>query len=225
MVKDNAVLADIGTDHGFIPVKLVDEGRIQKAIACDLHSDPLERARAHIQEYGLENQIETRLSDGLCEIVAGEVDTVLIAGMGGELIVRILEERKDLKEGIKEYILSPHSEWSLVRKYLWANGYSIVEEEMLCEDHKYYIILRVLPEQDMREKTEIYALFGEDLIQKNHPVLREYLLKEKKKFVQILSGLEDGGEKLNQRRQEITHYISCVEEAEHEMQGNTRKFK
>ena len=100
MVKDNAVLADIGTDHGFIPVKLVDEGRIQKAIACDLRSGPLERARAHIREYGLENQIETRLSDGLCEIVAGEVDTVLIAGMGGTHCSNT-RRKKRLKRGHK----------------------------------------------------------------------------------------------------------------------------
>ena len=98
-------LADVGTDHGYIPIALIEEGRIPGAIAMDVNQGPLLRAEAHIREFGLSTYIETRRSDGLAGLAPGEADTVLIAGMGGRLTVRILEEGGHCLGAVKELIL------------------------------------------------------------------------------------------------------------------------
>lgn len=96
LVPEAACLADIGTDHGYLPIRLVQKGRVRRAIAMDVNAGPLDRASGHIEECGLGERIATRLSDGLTELGPGEADVVLIAGMGGPLTVRILERGKDV---------------------------------------------------------------------------------------------------------------------------------
>ena len=84
--------ADVGTDHGFVPIRLIESGKVKHVVAMDVRKGPLERACEHVGEYHMEDQIETRLSDGLKELKPGEADTVIIAGMGGELMLRILRD-------------------------------------------------------------------------------------------------------------------------------------
>ena len=96
LVPEAACLADIGTDHGYLPISLVQKGRVSRAIAMDVNAGPLDRASGHIEECGLGERIATRLSDGLTELGPGEADVVLIAGMGGPLTVRILERGKNI---------------------------------------------------------------------------------------------------------------------------------
>ena len=105
MVSQGLVLADVGTDHGYVPISLVQRKRIPKAIAMDVNKGPLERARKHIAEFQLEEFIETRLSDGVKKLKVGEVDSILIAGMGGELVVRILSDGIEVCRSVKELIL------------------------------------------------------------------------------------------------------------------------
>ena len=95
-------LADVGTDHGYIPIALVQEGKIPSALAMDINQGPLARAEAHIRQAGLSTYIKTRLSDGLLELRKDEADTVLAAGMGGMLILRILNGGGHCLRGIKE---------------------------------------------------------------------------------------------------------------------------
>ena len=104
LVTQGNRLADIGTDHAFVPIFLVEEGRIPSAVAMDINAGPLERAREHILLHGLEDRIRTRLSDGLQALERGEADTILIAGMGGALTVRILQQRKGLSQEVKELV-------------------------------------------------------------------------------------------------------------------------
>ena len=91
-VPKGSNIADIGTDHGYVPIYLVREGQAEHAVAMDVRKGPLERARAHVAEAGLGSRIDVRLSDGLAGLKPGEADCVVIAGMGGELIIHILEE-------------------------------------------------------------------------------------------------------------------------------------
>ena len=98
LVTEGASVADIGTDHGYIPIYLVKQQIAEKAIALDINRGPLERARLHITGHGLKDRIETRLSDGLANVVPGEVDTMVAAGMGGALIIKILKEGRDVVE-------------------------------------------------------------------------------------------------------------------------------
>ena len=153
MVTPGLRLADIGTDHALLPVRLLMDGKIPFAYCCDVRPGPLERAEDHLKQYGVQQQAETRLSDGLSALEPGEAESVLIAGMGGELIVRILKEcdsRKDRSGGtfygtVKEWILSPHTEWGAVRRYLRLSGRRIAGERLVREDGKYYLILRAVP--------------------------------------------------------------------------------
>ena len=115
MVTEGSSLADVGTDHGYIPIALVQTGKVSRAIAMDINKGPLERAALHIREQHLEDRITTRLSDGMTALKEGEADTVLIAGMGGALTVHILEGGAHCLASVKELILQPQSEIWLVR--------------------------------------------------------------------------------------------------------------
>ena len=103
MVTPGNILADVGTDHGYVPIALVQQGKITKAIAMDINKGPLQRACEHIAEFQLEEYIETRLSDGVKKLKVGEVDSILIAGMGGELVIHILTDGMEVCRSVKEY--------------------------------------------------------------------------------------------------------------------------
>lgn len=147
MVSWGSRLADVGTDHGYVPIFLVLENRIPSAVAMDINQGPLERARLHIRQYGLEKSVETRLSDGLAKLLPGEADSILIAGMGGMLTVRILEGGRKVLQGAKELILQPQSDIREVRLFLKKNGYRIEAENMVEEDGKFYPMMRAVREQ------------------------------------------------------------------------------
>ena len=176
-------LADIGTDHGYIPIYLCQKNVIPSAIAMDIGKGPLQQATAHIGQQGLSDRIETRLSDGLAALQPGEADTILIAGMGGGLVMKILSEGAHVLTSEEELILQPQSEIAQVRQYLRTHGMQIVEEEMILEDGKYYPMMKVMqgkvPERTDDSVTErVEDAFGPVLLQKKHPVLREWLERE-----------------------------------------------
>lgn len=152
LIKRDGALADVGTDHGYIPIAMVLRGHAEKAIAMDLRTGPLERAREHITAYGLEDRIETRLSDGVSALAENEADSIVVAGMGGELVIHILETGKAVCKSAKELILQPQSEIDEVRKYLRENGYQIADEDMVEEEQKYYPMMRVIPQEENAEK-------------------------------------------------------------------------
>ena len=122
MVTTGNVLADIGTDHGYVPIALVQRGRIPSAIAMDINKGPLEKAREHIVMCNLQDKIETRLSDGTKALTVGEADSILIAGMGGELVLHILREGEAVCHSAKELVLQPQSELEKVRRLLKECG-------------------------------------------------------------------------------------------------------
>ena len=133
LVTEGASVADIGTDHGYIPIYLVKQNIASRVIAADINRGPLERARMHIVGYGVKDRITTRLSDGLEQIEPGEADTMIAAGMGGGLIIRILQKGKPVTDRMRALILQPQSEIEKVRIYLNQNGYQIENEDMVEE--------------------------------------------------------------------------------------------
>lgn len=144
MVPEGSKIADVGTDHGFVPIYLALSGRIEHAIAMDVRKGPLERATIHVEEYGLKDVIETRLSDGLEKLGQGEADTMICAGMGGPLMRRILESNPPRRFGLKTLILEPQSEIMNFRIFLRENGYEITDEDFLLEDGKYYPVIKAV---------------------------------------------------------------------------------
>ena len=141
LVPGGTVLADVGTDHAYIPIALVEEGKIPRALAMDINQGPLMRAEENIKAHGLEEKIEIRLSDGLEKMKKGEADAVLIAGMGGLLTVRILSGKREILDGTT-LVLQPQSDLPSVRGWLAEEGYAITAEDLVLEDGKYYPMMR-----------------------------------------------------------------------------------
>lgn len=140
LVNKGARVADIGTDHAYLPIYLVQNGISNKVYACDVRKEPLRRAKLHIDEYGLSDKITTKLCDGLKGINKCDVDTVTICGMGGKLMKNILKAGIDKLGDNTQLVLSAQSELKDFRKYLLETGIDIKSEHMLLEDGKYYFI-------------------------------------------------------------------------------------
>lgn len=140
LVNKGARVADIGTDHAYLPIYLVQNEISNNVYACDVRKEPLRRAKLHIDEYGLSDKITTQLCDGLKGINKGDVDTVTICGMGGKLMKNILKAGIDKLGDNTQLVLSAQSELRDFRKYLLETGIDIKSEHMLLEDGKYYFI-------------------------------------------------------------------------------------
>lgn len=155
MVTPGHKVADVGCDHAYTSIYLIKNKISNKVLAMDANPGPIKKARKNIyEEYGLEDKIETRLSDGLENLAPGEVDTVIIAGMGGGLTCKILQEGADKLDTLKELVLQPQSGVDLVRKLLERLGFPIVKERMLIEDGKYYVVIKAEKGQQSKiEKT------------------------------------------------------------------------
>lgn len=203
-VPEGSAVADIGTDHGYIPIHLVQEGKAKHAIAMDVRKGPLLRAQAHIHEAGLEAHVEVRLSDGLLKLEQNEADCVVIAGMGGELIIHILEEGRGLWEGIPHWVLSPHSELDKVRRFLEEQEFFTWRETMIKEEGKFYTVMGINRTNKAGEKDnrEISYRYGRSLLESKDPVLKEYLKKEEEQLEQIMSGLSESQTEAAVRRME-----------------------
>lgn len=220
LISEGNVLADVGTDHGYVPIYLMQQGKIPRAIAMDINKGPLERAREHIMLFGMGDYIETRLSDGLAALKEGEAESVLIAGMGGGLVIHILEAGSGIAKKAKELVLQPQSELERVRRFLEENGYVTEAEDMVFEDGKYYPMMRVCyaPEklsQERGEKLQSDYIYGAGLLAQRHPVLLEYLKKEKTTYHGIYENLkkQPPSEHIRMRRKEIEAAISQNEKA------------
>ena len=144
-VKSGGIVADIGCDHAFTSIYLVEEKLARGAVAMDINKEPLKRAWQHIKEAGMEEYISVRLSDGARELKKGEADTILISGMGGALITDILKQSIDIIKYAEELVLSPQSEIYIVRHFLHDNGFKIVSEDMVKEQGKFYVVIRAVP--------------------------------------------------------------------------------
>lgn len=143
VTKGNRV-ADIGCDHAHTSIYLVEKEIAVSSIAMDINKGPLERAKENIRRYQYEDKITTRLSDGAKELKVGEVDTLLMSGMGGLLVNKILSDSIEVVKEVKELILQPQSEIALVRKYIYELGFFIEKEAMLIEDEKYYTVIKAV---------------------------------------------------------------------------------
>ncbi len=187
-MPDSGCLADIGCDHAYVAIEAVRRGRAARALACDVRKGPLQQAAEHILFAGLAGKIETRLSDGLEKVAPGEADTVVVAGMGGPLMERILQGR--LRD-FAHFVLSPQSEIPHFRRFLLTEGMQIDEETMLIDEGKYYVILNVSKRADATSSDSMYVteedfLYGGRLLHRLDPVLKSFLEKEKTRYEGIL---------------------------------------
>ena len=218
MVTAGNCLADVGTDHGYVPIYLYERNVIPHAIAMDVNKGPLERATLHIAESGMKEAIETRLSDGLAALKPGEAESVVIAGMGGPLIIRILSAYPETTESLKELILQPQSEIPEVRIWLYENGYEIVEEHMVFEDGKYYPMFKAVKNPQTERLSDLEYKFGKLSVLGEKDVLKAYLVREVTNKQNILKKLmEENSEKSKGRAEEMKALLAELEEMLREM--------
>lgn len=184
LVTPSFRVADVGCDHAYTSIYLVEQKISPHVIAMDINQGPIDRAKENVKKYGFDDRIDVRKSNGLEKLEIGEADTVLIAGMGGGLTIQILSERIEVVKDICELVLQPQSEIHLVRRMLYDNGFLIIKENMVKEDGKYYVMMKAVNKALVKEK-ERYDLtgkehfyFGRLLLEQQHPVLSEFLLRE-----------------------------------------------
>lgn len=192
-ISEGSTVADVGCDHGYVSIYLIREGIAKKVLAMDVKEGPLSRASLNIQAERLTNYIETRLSDGLLAVGEKEVDSVICAGMGGRLTVKILTDGAAVVKNVKELVLQPQSELHLVRNYLYEIGFQIIKEVMVLDEGKYYQIIKAVPATGEMPAplTQIEAQYGPCLLKERNLVLKEFLLLEKAKYEQIISNLKE----------------------------------
>lgn len=231
-VPEGSRIADIGTDHGYVPIYLAEMRRIKSALAMDVRKGPLTRADEHIEEYRKNAGdaaifIETRLSNGLEKLKAGEADVVIIAGMGGELEISILEAGKYIWNSIRHWIFSPQSDLEKFRRYLKENGFYIEDEAMILDEGKFYTVIKAGFGEDGKDACTCETIpeyrFGAVLIRRGDEVLKQYLLKEEKRVEGILKGFAGRLEKELTVGQAaackvLKEELSCIREAQDEMQ-------
>ena len=222
-VENTETAADIGTDHAHVPVELVRRGIVKRAYAMDVRKGPLSRAKEHIAAAGLGAQIETRLSDGLDKLKAGEAHAVIIAGMGGELMIHILEAGSHILDSVDQWVLSPHSEIPKVREWLCRHGFPIVKEAMVYEDGKYYTILDVRKQGSGVLDAENDFRYGMYQKKEKNPVFWDYLKEEERKLTVIRENLSvqaEHSEKAKESLLEVEKKLAANREVQHEMQGD-----
>lgn len=225
--------ADVGTDHGYIPVHLVLAQKAERAIAMDVNKGPLRRAEEHILQYGLEHQIETRLSDGLAALEPGEADVIVVAGMGGALMQRILAQGQETARKAVRLVLQPQSEVMAFRQFLFAGGYQITAEDMVLEDGKYYPVIAAqyagsgknaasfcfaqenqYQEHAAGQTHRVACKFGPVLLRQSHPVLKQFLLRQQQQKQKILEQLQaNARQDITGRRQELLEELEDIRAA------------
>lgn len=207
LVSPCSKVADVGTDHGYVPIYLISKNICDFAYAMDVNEGPLTIAKSNIADAGLQDKIETLLSDGFDNFGDRSCDCVIVAGMGGDLIVDILSRAS--KYEFKELILSPHKRVDLVRTIISENRYKIVDEKMVEDAGKYYPVIKV--EKGDSDYSEVELEFGPILLSNKDKTLKEYLDIEYNKFSRIKSYLEredkEVDDKLKLIKEGLDYYV------------------
>lgn len=157
-VRDGVKIADIGTDHAYLPIWLMLNDKIESALACDINEGPLQSGRTDVVRYNLGDKITLRISDGLKNVDECEADDIIIAGMGGELIARIIADCDWAKNEEKRFILQPMTKCEVLIEYLYENGFEILEQKACECDKKHYTVMLVqyTGKTETHEKSFLY---------------------------------------------------------------------
>ena len=196
LVSDGAYLADVGTDHAYLPIHLAEQGKLSGAVASDIHKGPLESAEKNIREAGFSDLIHTVLTDGLQGLEPYPVTDVVIAGMGGLMIKGILEKAPAFKNGSVRFILQPMQHIPDLRRYLGENGFSIQKEAQATAEGKFYQILLCVYDGAVREENELALLLGKYNIlhkKENAENFRRLCERQTDVLREKIKGLEKGG--------------------------------
>ena len=222
MVKKCKTVADIGTDHAYIPTFLLLKGIAENAVAMDIKKGPLDRAEATTKKYGVFEKCDLRLSDGLDELKENEADVIIIAGMGGLLINEILlKNAKKHKNAL--FILQPMTAEDEVRRFLEKNGFEILNERLAREENKIYHILAVRF-GEMKIKNELYYHLGEKLFENNDENLDFAIEKMINKYSTILKGLSEAQNEHEEKKNYALSLLNLLKTAKERKKEMEFKF-
>lgn len=212
MVDKCESVADIGTDHGYIPIYLVQNAICSRAVASDINKGPVEKAKLNI---GLENcsdKIECKLGGGLSVIKPYEVEAAIIAGMGGNLIRDIIKENIEVFRSLKFAVLQPVQNPEVLRKYIYDKGYIIIDEELCVEDNKFYEIIKVKYGTEVKKIDSIFYEVSEILIRKRHPLINNLIDLKLKRYYNILNSINDCTPSAHMRLKDVKYKIQRLKE-------------
>ena len=213
MVDPGSRVADIGTDHAYLPIELVKNGKIDYAIASDVAEGPLENAKNDIAAAGLTEQIETRLGSGLETVThADQIDTVVIAGMGGKLMTDILDRAWSKDAQFKTLVLEPNIGEAGVRNWLMMHNYKIISEKLIAEAGHTYELIKASLTEEKHEMTEKEIFFGPFIVQEKNPVFYQKWEAQLAYYQRLLVNLNKARKKDEDRINEVDHDIKLIKE-------------
>lgn len=218
LVDDNSIVADIGTDHGIVPYELIKSNKAKKVIASDISEKSLDKLREKLDYLDEPEKIILNVSDGLDDLNEYQVDTIIISGMGGNLIADILEKNIDVAKSANCLILGANNSLSLLRKFLHDNSFEIIEEVDLFENDKYYQILKIKVGKQLFLNEYEYE-FGKFLIDNKSKNLKQYIKQQidnKKTILSYISEKESDNVKnavdnINEEIQELEKVLIKIE--------------
>ncbi|ERI90225.1 hypothetical protein HMPREF1982_03978 [Clostridiales bacterium oral taxon 876 str. F0540] len=205
-------MADIGTDHAYIPIYLVKEGLCKRAIASDINKGPVEKALKNIIIENLEDKIQCRLGGGFSTIAPKEVECAVIAGMGGNLIRDIVEEGIDVFKELDYCVFQPVQNPDVLREYIYSKGFTILEEDLCIDEGKFYEIIKVRYDNNKLHISPIYYEVGKRLLEKKHPLVNQYINLKLEKYYKIYNSIADNTSNAKARKAEVLNKIDELKE-------------
>lgn len=210
-VDKTNVLADIGTDHGYIPLYAVKNKICKRAIATDINKLPLDKAKLNAILEGVDEELEFRLGNGLEPLKDKEANVVIIAGMGGNLIKEILEKSINKVNELDYLVLQPAQNPEVLREYLYNNGYEIIKEDLCLDEEIYYELFKVKRKEGEDTKLDpIYYEVSPKLLMEKHPLLKDYLKLKIDSCKRVLEHINEETENAKIRKESINEKISLI---------------
>jgi tRNA (adenine22-N1)-methyltransferase len=203
---------DVGTDHAHIPIYIVKNNICNRAIASDINRGPVEKAKINVSIENLQDKIECRLGGGLSVIQSGEAQSAVIAGMGGNLIRDIIENDLPVFKSFDYLIAQPIQNPEIFRNYIYSKGYKIIDEELCIEDNKYYEIMKISYGQVIKKVDPIFYEISELLLNKRHPLIKDYICFKMNKYNKILLNITKESELAEGRKKQVNLKIKKLKE-------------
>lgn len=204
-------VADIGTDHGYIPIYLVKEGICKKAIASDINKGPIEKAKVNVAFEGVSNRVKCLLGPGLNPLKVGEVNGVILAGMGGNLTRDILLADMDKVKKYDFIILQPAQNPEVLREFLYKNDYEIIDEDLIKDEGRFYELFKVKYNENSEKlvfEDELEYEVSPLLRKKNHPLFKEFIEEKINRCETILSFIKEDTESAKKRKSDLEEKIN-----------------
>lgn len=201
-VRRGSGVCDVGTDHGLLAVWLLLNGVTDRVTACDINEKPLAAAAQTARKYGTDGQIRLRLSDGLISVPAEEAEDIVICGMGGELIAKIISDCPYAREKRRRLILQPMTQIAYLRRFLYGAGFAILAERPAADRGHLYTVLHCVYTGERQEIDDLFALVGK-MPQASEKEAVQWLLHESCRLSRIAAGLTSGG-----RAEEAARYAA-----------------